>query len=172
MSRVQIRRARPDDAPLIALVAAATFLETFAEVIVGADIVAHCANRNSARSYQAALAEAEYALWVAETSTGAPVGFAMLTPPDLPVAVTPQDIELKRIYLLSAFHGEGAGRALMDAAVAEAVARGKSRLLLGVAIDNFRALAFYRAAGFVQIGTRQFPVGDAVYDDVVLARTL
>lgn len=82
------------------------------------------------------------------------------------------DVELKRIYLLSRFHGTGLGAALMAAAVAEARTRGAPRLLLGVYANNARAIAFYRKQGFVPIGTRQYAVGAELYDDIVLARPL
>lgn len=172
MSTIKVRRARAGDAARLALVAAATFLETFAEIIAGDDILAHCELRNSQQVYADALDDRDSALWLAETGRGAPVGFAMLTPPDLPVVTSSADVELKRIYLLSAYHGGGAGRALLNAASEEAIARGKSRLLLGVAEDNIKALGFYRAMGFEAIGARRFQVGDALYDDVVLARPL
>jgi len=99
----------------------------------------------------------------------APVGFAQLTAPELPGAQD-GDIELKRIYLLSRFHGTGVGAALMAAAVAGAA--GHKRLLLGVYARNARAIAFYRKQGFEPIGERQFDVGGQLFDDVVLARPL
>lgn len=84
----------------------------------------------------------------------------------------PGDIELKRIYLLSRWHGTGAGRALMQAAIAHARACGAPNLLLGVYQGNDRAVAFYRRAGFETVGTRRFQVGEGVYDDLVMALPL
>ena len=80
------------------------------------------------------------------------------------------DIELKKIYLLSRFHGSGIARRLFDAALAGAA--GRKRLLLGVKNDNHRAIAFYTKQGFRQIATRRFDVGGTLYDDVVLARAI
>jgi ribosomal protein S18 acetylase RimI-like enzyme len=102
----------------------------------------------------------------------APVGFAVLSPPDLPVAVTQNDIELKRIYLLHRFQGGGLGRRLLEWSVAEARAQGKQRLLLGVKADNTAALAFYDRAGFVRIGERKFLVGGMLCDDYILSLTV
>ena len=84
----------------------------------------------------------------------------------------PGDIELKRIYLLSRYQGTGAGRALMQAAIAHARACGAPNLLLGVSRGNDRAVAFYRRAGFETVGTRRFQVGEGVYDDLVMALAL
>jgi GNAT superfamily N-acetyltransferase len=60
----------------------------------------------------------------------------------------------------------------MSAAIDAAAAVGAQRLLLGVYGGNVRARRFYGKQGFIQIGDRQFRVGDRDYDDVVLARPL
>jgi ribosomal protein S18 acetylase RimI-like enzyme len=169
-----IRQATTSDADALALVAKATFLETFAGVLEGADIVAHCADEHTATRYTAWLATPDAALWLAEIAPGAaPVGYALLSRPDLPVAdPRPTDYELKRIYVLSRFHGTGVGGALLEAVSAAAKARGGKRLLLGVYAGNARALAFYGRQGFRAVAERQFQVGARTYDDRVLALEL
>ncbi|PKP98701.1 MAG: GNAT family N-acetyltransferase [Alphaproteobacteria bacterium HGW-Alphaproteobacteria-13] len=164
-----IREAGGDDAAALALVGAATFLESFAGVIDGDAIVGHCAAKHRAESYRALLADGARA-WLAEAQPGgAPVGYALVGAPDLDAA-RDGDFELKRIYALSRFHGTGLGAALMACAVAAAA--GHRRLLLGVYARNHRAIAFYRKQGFADIGTRRFDVGGKIYDDLVLARPL
>jgi ribosomal protein S18 acetylase RimI-like enzyme len=161
-----IRPAGPDDVEALALVGAATFLESFAGVVDGAGIVAHCARQHSADAYRAYFAKGAQA-WIAEVEPGgAPVGYALICKPELEQA-REGDIELKRIYLFSRFQGSGIARSLMDAV--KAAASGHARLLLGVKDDNHRALAFYRKHGFETIGTRRFDVGGKTYDDFVLA---
>jgi len=168
----RVRPAACDDATALALIGAATFLETFADILDGAAVLAHCQNANAPAAYAGYL-ESGAAAWLGETDKGAPIGLALLIAPELPEAlVQPGDLELKRIYLLSRFHGTGLGAALMAAAVTEARTRGASRLLLGVYAHNKRAIAFYRKQGFVPIGMRQYAVGAELYDDVVLARPL
>ncbi len=108
-------------------------------------------------------------VWMAEADRGAPIGYAMLTAPDLPDAQA-GDIELKRIYTLSRFHGSGVGAALMQAVIG--ASHGYDRLLLGVYRHNDRAIAFYRKQGFELAGTRQFNVGGTLYDDLVFAKPL
>ena len=171
---VGIRRCGPDDAARLSAVGSATFLETFAGVIDGDDILAHCAHQHAQQRYAAWLADAHYVFWLAEAQSGrAPVGFSMLSPPDLSsVATHDDDLELKRIYLLHRFHGGGHGAALMRVAIDEARARGAGRLLLGVYAENARALAFYARNGFVPIGERKFRVGGTDYYDLVLALDL
>lgn len=164
-----VREAEVGDIAALSLVASATFLETFAGVLPGDAIVAHCANAYAPERFADYFAKGSRA-WILEAAPGgAPIGFAQLTVPDLPGA-GPGDVELKRIYLLSRLHGSGAGAALMAAAVAGAA--GHARLLLGVYAHNARALTFYRKQGFVPVGERRFDVGGQLFDDVVLARPL
>jgi ribosomal protein S18 acetylase RimI-like enzyme len=167
--RWTIREARAEDAAALALIGAATFLETFAGILDGDAIVGHCAAQHSEAAYRACLADGARA-WIAEAQPGgAPIGFALVAKPDL-AASREGDIELKRIYSLSRFHGTGLGAALMEQALE--AASGHRRLLLGVYARNERALAFYRKQGFADLGARQFNVGGKLYDDLVLARPL
>ena len=173
MSRapVTIRRAEPRDAARLALVGAASFLESFADDHGGDDVVAHVAAAHSADFYAERLADPAHALWIAEAPRGAPVGYAWIGPATLPGSDA-GDAELKRIYALAPWHGSGLGRQLMELATAEAAARGHARLLLAVYEQNERARAFYARAGFAEIGTTPFMVGETRFTDLVLARAL
>jgi ribosomal protein S18 acetylase RimI-like enzyme len=70
--------------------------------------------------------------------------------------------------------GAGIGRALVEAAVAEARARGARRLTLRVLAPNAPARAVYAAAGFVVEGVlrEEFHVDGRYVDDVLMARDL
>ncbi|ATY34660.1 GNAT family N-acetyltransferase [Sphingomonas psychrotolerans] len=167
----RIREAKAGDSECLALIGAATFLETFAGVLDGSAIVAHCSKEHSAAAYHRYLAAGAEA-WLAEADEGgAPIGFALLATADLPGGDPAVDLELKRIYSLSRFHGTGLGSALMEVVIAAAAGRAE-RLLLGVYAGNSRALAFYHKHGFEQIGERRFRVGARDYDDRVLARSM
>ncbi|WP_109808530.1 GNAT family N-acetyltransferase [Sphingosinithalassobacter portus] len=164
-----IRPAGPEDSDALALVGGATFLDTFAGRIDGGAIVAHCAKQHRAEAYRTALGDGAQAWLVTIEPGGAPVGFALTTAPDLPGS-QPDDRELRRIYLLSRYHGSGIAAALLDTVVAGS--RGHARLMLGVKNDNHRAIGFYRKHGFEAVGTRSFCVGGRHYDDLVMARPL
>ncbi len=170
---LNIRRATSGDEDRLALVGSATFLETFAGVLDGTAIVAHCGREHSAPTYRKYL-EAGAAAWLVETEVSAgPVGFALMDIPDLPGGQNDgSDVELKRIYLLSKFQGAGIGSALLDCTLDEARRRNAQRLLLGVYAHNHRARRFYSNNGFLQIGERRFRIGTKDYDDVVLARSI
>lgn len=152
---------------------AATFLETYAHMLSGADMVAHCAAKHSAAQYAAWLADSACSVWIAETSVRAPAGYLVLTPPTLPPGeADPRDLEVMRIYVLSRYHGSGLGHALMQHALGHARQAGKRRLVLGMHKQNHQALRFYERQGFSIVGTRDFQVGAQLCADWVLARTV
>jgi len=166
-----VRRAGANDAPALAAVALATFLETFAGVLTGPDILAHCAANSSVAKFAAWASASKCSAVIAEHANGAaPLGYALVTPPDLPVATGEGDLELRRIYALSVTRGTGLGAALLAAAIADARAMGAGCLWLGVLATNRAARAFYERQGFALAGERRFLVGQTWHDDVVYAR--
>lgn len=168
-----IRPARATDAASLALVAGATLLETFHRVIPAADLVAHASGKSSPDAFATWLSDAGSEVFYAGADgTDAPVGYAVLTAPDFPIAPEPGDIELRRIYTLAAVHGTGLGAALLEAALLEARRRGHRRMLLGVHPDNRRARHFYERNGFGVIGERTFSVGTQRFTDPIYARAV
>src|ERR687895_253600 len=99
MSHVaRIRLCQPGDEDALALVGQATFLETFAGILPGADIVAHCRTQHAPSVYRAWL-ESGARVWLAEAApSGAPIGSLVLAPAALPVEnPSDRDLEVKRI---------------------------------------------------------------------------
>jgi diamine N-acetyltransferase len=170
---IHIRRAGPDDAVRLSHIGVATFIDSYIEDIDGEAMMGHCTRQHAASVYAAWLHDAHSACWLAEyESTRAPVGYAVLCPPDLPVSFAAGDLEVKRIYVLSRFHGTGTGKRLFEACLDEARARGAAQILLGTYEGNHRAVSFYERQGFTQCGTRRFDVGGKLFDDIVMSRSL
>ena len=169
----QRRRASADDAAALSLVAGASFLEAFVDLLPGDDIVVHCAEKSGTAAFLAWLKERETLITLAErTGTRAPIGYTVLTTPDLPILTDARDTELKRIYTLGLTHRTGLGPALMERALADAAALGRTRVLLGVHPGNLRARRFYERHGFAVIGERVFQVGAQRITDPIYARAL
>lgn len=172
-AHANIRLCAPGDEYALALIGQATFLETFAGVLGGKDIIAHCAEAHSPELYRTWLSESGYALWLVEMSPGqAPIGFMVLAPPQLPLADTTNDLELKRIYLLGKFQGGGLGKQLVSTAVEHSRIANARRLLLGVYAHNHAAIGFYERFGFRKVGARKFSVGGRDYDDDIMGMPL
>lgn len=168
-AQVTLRRAVPGDETRLSLLGAATFLDSYAQLLPAADIIAHTSKQHAPEVYARWLQEPGTYCWLCEQPPGgAPVGYAVATRPDLPIPVSEEDLEIRRIYLLHRYQGGGLGRRLMQAV--EQVARdvGCRRLLLGVYSRNAAALDFYARQGFSEAGTRQFRVGAHDYFDYIL----
>jgi ribosomal protein S18 acetylase RimI-like enzyme len=169
---MRVRRAAPGDATGLSLLGRATFLESYAHLLPVEDILEHAEKQHAPEKYAAWLADGLSHTWLAEAPGGAPVGYLVATPADLPLGgIGPQDMEIRRIYVLHRYQRMGLGRWLMEEALATAAAAGCTRILLGVYSRNESALAFYSHLGFTQVGTRQFQVGTHEYHDYILQRT-
>lgn len=172
MTPTLLRRATPDDAPRLALLGAATFLTAFASDHPGQALVDHCAQEHGAQRYADWLARADHAFWLVETDLGAPIGYAMLCPPQIDIEPDPGALELKRLYALAGWQNAGLGRRLIDAVVAEAKARGAPSLYLCVYTINHAAQRFYARHGFEKVGQQQFMTGDVPFTDWILRKPL
>ncbi len=112
-------------------------------------------------------------LWLAETHVGqSPIGYLVSLPSGSSEHARAGDLEIKRIYLLHRFRGNGLGRRLMHEAEKSARSRGFRRLLLGVYSRNKAAIAFYERLGFQKVGDRTYTIGESVYDDFVMGLDL
>lgn len=173
MSSFKIRQASHEDAETLGHIGVATFVESYTADIEGRAMVTHCTREHNTSVYEQYLAAPQTGCWLAEHSkTSAPIGYALNCAPDLPVDIIPGDLELKRIYVLSKFHGSDCALGLLEAAEVHARTQNAPRLLLGTYEENHRAVAFYEKHGFKTIGTRQFNVGGKIYDDIVMGKTL
>ncbi|WP_439468726.1 GNAT family N-acetyltransferase [Blastomonas fulva] len=167
-----LRRATPQDGPKLALLGAATFLTAFAADHPGQALVDHCAHEHGVQRYADWLANPDYAFWMIETPLGAPLGYAMLCPPEIDITPDPGALELKRIYTLPGWQGAGMGRRLIEAVIAEAKARGAPSLYLCVYTVNLAAQRFYARFGFEKVGQQKFMTGDVPFTDWILRKPL
>jgi ribosomal-protein-alanine N-acetyltransferase len=98
-----------------------------------------------------------------------PAGFALCLPAG-------DAVDLVAIGVAAERRRAGIGRRLLEHCAARAKAAGGARLMLEVAADNATALAFYRAAGFVEAGRRAgyyaARAGSPPCDALVRARSL
>lgn len=168
---MKLRRAGIADAAKLSIIGIATFLENFANDHDGDEVVRYLTETHSPDWYAGALAKPDTAAWIVEEAAGCPVGYAMVVPGGLPGSDPVADTELKRIYMLSRWHGRGFGGKLYDAVEGEAQARGATRLVLSVYVENTSAQRFYSSKGFERVGRWTFE-GFAASEDFVMAKQL
>ena len=73
-------------------------------------------------------------------------------------------MELQKIYVLSYYHGSGAGSALMHAVLELADEICPDYIWLDTHINNTRAIRFYEKNGFQRIGKHYFTIGAQTFE--------
>ena len=166
-----IRRGLVSDAAELALFAARTFAETFGDITSDDDMRAHLAATYRPDVQARELADPTVITLLALLDARI-VAFAQVrhnaTPPAC--VTVPDAVELQRFYADRALHGTGLATRLMQDALAAAREIGGCYAWLGVWERNDRAMAFYRKAGFDDIGSTHYVVGsDRQVDRVFMA---
>lgn len=174
---VAVRHATPADATALSHLGAETFRETFEDTNTPDDMARYLAESFFPEQQAAEIADPQSVMLVAEhrddTGVAHLVGYAHIVDGDVPDDVTgPLPLELKRLYILRAWHGRGVAQALMNQYLEIARGRGARTLWLGVWEHNARAVAFYTKYGFVRVGQHDFVLGTDVQTDWLMARPL
>jgi ribosomal protein S18 acetylase RimI-like enzyme len=168
--KVRIRKAELADAAAVAALAERTFRNTFEADNTPEDMAEHCRKSYSAEIQAAELSNANIETLVCEAHDGSFIAYAQLRAGAPPEVSGPSPIELWRFYVDSAHHGRGVAQALMASVIDIAENKGAQTLWLGVWEHNLKARAFYRKAGFVDVGAHDFVVGQDVQTDRLMAR--
>lgn len=163
-----IRRAIPADAAALAELAARTYADTFGAECRPADLARFLAATYNAVVQGAEIADPRQQTWVAVANESL-IAFAQLREGKLsPCVQTPRPLEIRRFYVAHAWHGRGVAQALMRRLLQAAWEHGAESLWLGVYERNYRAVAFYRRHGFVDVGSQDFLFNEEVQTDRVM----
>ena len=174
---MQIRPATIADAAALSRLGATTFRETFESENTPEDMARYLAEAFSPAQQASEITDPSSTVLVAEhhpaSGDAELVGYAHLVSGRAPEAIpSPAPLELKRLYVVRAWHGRRVAQALMDATIAAARARGAQTMWLGVWERNPRAVAFYAKYGFVRVGQHTFMLGADSQTDWLLSRPL
>lgn len=169
---ITIRAAAAADADALAVLGRRTFTEAFGKDNAPDDLAAFLDGAYGPDTQRQELLDSRLTYLVAERD-GALVAFALLrSGKPSPFVSDPSAIELQRFYVDASCQGTGLAQRLMTASVATAAAAGAGTLFLGVWEHNPRALRFYAAQGFHEVGRQVFQVGSDPQQDLVLARPI
>lgn len=166
MPPFHIRPAVAADAPAIADVHVQSWRESYAGIVPEAYLTGLDAAERS-RRWHDSISGAE-APWQAFTAlSGGPQGpvAGFISCGAAREAFTGYAGEIYALYLLRAAQGEGAGRALFDAARQSLKSCGINGLYLWVLADN-PAAGFYRHMGGREIGRKMLDIGGAALEEI------
>jgi diamine N-acetyltransferase len=179
MEAMTVRPALLPDAAALADLAGVTFPLACPPGMPREDVEAFVSAQLSAERFAAHLGDAGRILLVDDPGGGAPlVGYTMVVLGEPSAADVAASIrirptaELSKCYVLPAEQGRGTAWALLDRTIEATAASGAAGMWLGTNAANARAQRFYEKAGFERVGTRRFPVGGRLEDDVVMERPL
>jgi len=119
----------------------------------------------SARSFRDALEHPSVYFGCARSDGGVVLGYVVAW-------FVADEGEIANLAVSPAGWGGGIGRALLDAALAEAVLRRIDSVYLEVRDSNERARRLYQSRGFEEVGRRKAYYRRPVEDAIVLRRTL
>lgn len=170
--RFHTRPAQPGDAESLAAIGAATFALACPPSTAASVLDAYIRTELSPEKFRAHLACPQTSLVAAEVDDRL-VAYLMLCREDCPREVPAlRPLEVRRLYVLSQFHGTGVGQTLLGVALEQAQAGGHDALWLGVSRHNARGISFYRKLGFRVVGEQGFAVGGELHEDFIMSRAV
>lgn len=164
---VEIRKAVPEDAALLAELGATTFYDTFSAFHSEEDMQLYLKKAYAQDAIAENLSNPEIAYFIAYDGNIA-AGYTKLLRNARHEMISPPSIELEKIYVRKAYLSRQVGKALMDHALEYARREKFTTLFLGVWQENNRAVNFYKKAGMEIFTIRTFQLGQTLCDDYLL----
>ena len=169
---INIRRAIPADAQIIADLSGITFSETFKGTCTDEDLAGFIESYYNAEQILSELNDVDDLYFLAYVGIE-PVGYLKMREDEseVPVITAHKSLEIKRLYVLKEYHSKKVGAALMEFALDFGSKNNFEIIWLGVWEYNERAKAFYNKFGFKDTGFgHAFPIGNTPQRDIWLMR--
>jgi len=164
-----LRRAVVGDAPSLGVLAERTFRDAFGARNSPENLDLHCSYVFGAEIQRREIEDRGLVTTIAEAEHHM-IGFSQLRLLHAHASVVAaRPAELKRLYVVTEWHGRGVGRKLMQDALDTAAQEGCDVLWLGVWEHNPKAMAFYRRLGLEIVGTHAFMLGQDRQRDLVMS---
>ncbi|NER12917.1 GNAT family N-acetyltransferase [Leptobacterium flavescens] len=157
---IEIRKANPNDATLIALLGQVTFDDTFGDLFRDRqDVLDYMDRTFSVPKIRSSLQKDNNVFWIAFANE-LPVGYAKLKKiSPLEGDADIKSAQLQKIYVLKDYLALKIGSKLQQEAIREAANSGADILWLSVLHTNNRAIHFYNKHKFVEKGKHHFTIG-------------
>jgi ribosomal protein S18 acetylase RimI-like enzyme len=165
---MRTRYGTMDDAEMLSELGKRTFYDTFAGDNTPENMDLYLKKSFSPEIQRDELSQPDVVFLIVEAE-GRPIGYAQLILNSTAEAIQgARPLELRRIYTLREYLGQGVGKELMLATLREAKARGCDCVWLGVWEKNQVAIEFYRKWGFRVVSTHVFSLGDDPQTDFLM----
>lgn len=171
---ITIRRITSADVTALSAIAKQTFFDTFTGTCTAADMNSFLEDYFNEQQIAKELGNANDYFFFAEMDNK-PAGYIrfMEDYDNLPLIKQWKAMELKRIYVLKEYHGQGIAQQLMQFCIDFCVKENYDVIYLGVWEHNQRAQKFYEKYDFVNSGhTHNFPIGSTPQTDLWLWKFL
>lgn len=158
------------DAEVLERISVDTFEEAFAEQNTREDMelfLKECFNLNAIKKEISDPTIRYYMAFINDEIAGY-VKVSKRSHPDL----SPNSLELTRIYVYEKYHGKKVGAALMQFVIELARKEAFDLVWLGVWELNPKAIAFYKQWGFEMFGNQIFKLGTDIQNDFLMRKYL
>jgi ribosomal protein S18 acetylase RimI-like enzyme len=157
---IEIIKACKDDAPLLSLIAASTFIESHGASASKDDIDSYVTRMYSSKIIEGELADSKNIYYIIYHDKQ-PAGYSKIIF-DSPYtgSKTKNTTKLDRLYLLKKFYNLKLGQALLQCNIELSKESIQSGMWLFVWKKNDRAILFYKRNGFRIIGSHDFRISE------------
>lgn len=166
---IHYRNAGPEDALTLSVLATQVFLDTYATHGVSRDLAKEASTVYSISEFEHRIRKPGVEITIA-TCGEHMVGFLDLDSTTQCPIPTVNGLEVLRLYVQGSFQRGGIGAALMSIAERKAREQGVPDVWLTAWSGNARALSFYTALGYRDVGITQYIIAGKAYENRVFAR--
>ncbi|RZL97824.1 MAG: GNAT family N-acetyltransferase [Pedobacter sp.] len=172
MDTITIRKATLDEVATVQQIGRETFFETFAQLNTEADMQKYLKENFSEEKVLAELYHPD-AQFIIAWEGSVPIGYLKVNTGSGQTELQDESaLEIERIYVKRAYHGQRVGQLLYEKALAIAQAQGKYYIWLGVWEKNPKAIRFYQKNGFVAFDKHIFKLGEDQQTDILMKKLL
>lgn len=168
MENITIKKATPKDIDLLQKISRETFFETYSKLNTEENMKKYLEENFALETLTTELDNSNSEFYFALRG-GDVIGYLKLnfgaSQTDLK---DNKSVEIERIYVLRAFHGNNVGHMLYEKAIQVAKQIKADYVWLGVWEENAKAIAFYKKHGFVEFDKHIFKLGDDEQTDFMM----
>ncbi|MCP1386522.1 GNAT family N-acetyltransferase [Runella salmonicolor] len=167
-----IRPAQWSDAPALRDLMEKTFVDTYASYNTPANMQMYISTRFGLTQVQLELRDENVHYLIVEKQSKL-IGFAKLVQNHSAEGLeNKKALEIERIYLDKAYHGQQLGAQLMQACLEWGKESTTEVVWLGVWEHNPKAIRFYEKMGFERFGAHTFTLGTEVQNDFLMKKEI